>query len=67
MKDKKQLFVKGEVVRILPEYQDPGDEEFTWVIVTDEEKGRVDISPVDIPMNIKPWTTVKVDWLERVK
>ena len=66
MTEAKKLFAKGEVVRILPEYQDPGDEEFTWVVMTDEEKGRVDISPVDIPMNIKPWSTVQTTWIERV-
>jgi hypothetical protein len=66
MTETKKLFAKGEVVRILPEYQDPGDEEFTWVVMTDEEKGRVDISPVDIPMNIKPWSTVQTTWIERV-
>jgi len=66
MAETKKLFAKGEVVRILPEYQDPGDEEFTWVVMTDEEKGRVDISPVDIPMNIKPWSTVQTTWIERV-
>jgi len=66
MTETKKLFAKGEVVRILAEYQDPGDEEFTWVVMTDEEKGRVDISPVDIPMNIKPWSTVQTTWIERV-
>ncbi len=66
MTETKKLFAKGEVVRILPEYQDPGDEEFTWVVMTDEEKGRVDISPVDIAMNIKPWSTVQTTWIERV-
>lgn len=44
---------KGDTVRILPQYQDPGDDEFTWVVVGEEEKGRVDVSPVSIPEAVK--------------
>lgn len=51
----------GDVIDILPSFRDPGDEEFTWVVLADEEKGRVDIQPVDIPMRIKPVYTVAVD------
>jgi len=35
---------KGDRISILPEYRDKGDELFVWVVVGDEEKGRVDIS-----------------------
>ncbi len=52
------MFKKNDLVEILPEFQDPGDNEFQWVVLEDEEKGRVDISPVDIPMDIKPRYTV---------
>ena len=51
-------FRKGDRVEILPEFQDAGDSEFAWVVLDDEEKGRVDISPVDIGMRIKPRYTV---------
>lgn len=60
MEISRRPFVEGGVVRLLPDFQDPGDDEFTCVVMTEEEKERVDISPVDIPMNIKPWSTVQV-------
>lgn len=52
---------KGDVVEILPEFQDDGDSDFRWVVLADEEKGRVDIQPVDHPMQIKPTYTLQVD------
>ena len=52
------------IVKILPEFQDEGDDEFTWIVVNDEEKGRVDISAIDSPLTIKPIHTVQIEWLE---
>jgi len=52
---------KGDVVEILAGFRDPGDEEFTWMVLEDEEKGRIDIQPVDIPMRIKPVYTLGTD------
>jgi hypothetical protein len=34
-------FKKGDVVEILENYRDPGDELLTWVVDDDSEKGRV--------------------------
>lgn len=59
-------FLKGDVVKILPEFQDAGDDEFTWVVLADEEKGRVDISAINSPLSIKPTHTVQTDWIEHV-
>ena len=59
-------FLKGNVVRILPQFQDAGDDEFTWVVLADEEKGRVDISAHDSLIKIRPIHTVQVDWIEHV-
>ncbi len=59
-------FLKGNVVRIRPQFQDLGDNEFTWVVLADEEKGRVDISAIDSILKIKPIHTVQVDWIEHV-
>lgn len=59
-------FLKGDAVRILPEFQDAGDDVFTWVVVADEEKGRVDISAVDSLLTIQPIHIVQVDWIEHV-
>lgn len=61
------MLVKGDIVRILPGYQDPGDDEFTWIVVGDEEKGRVDVSPVSIPMKVKPVYTLEVKQVELVQ
>lgn len=60
-----QKFLKGQVVKIRPEFQDDGDDEYTWVVLNDEEKGRVDISALDSVLKIKPIHTVQVEWLER--
>jgi hypothetical protein len=56
----------GDTVRILPQYQDPGDDEFTWIVVGDEEKGRVDVSPVSIQLKVKPVYTLEVVQVELV-
>lgn len=61
----KQKFLKGQIVKIRPLFQDEGDDEYTWVVLNDEEKGRVDISAIDSAMKIKPIHTVQVEWLER--
>ena len=59
-------FQKGNVVKILPQFQDVGDDEFTWVVLADEEKGRVDISAMDSLLKIRPIHTVQVEWSEHV-
>ena len=37
------MLIKGDRVSILPEYRNEGEEQYIWVVVGDEEKGRVDI------------------------
>ena len=56
-------FKRADHVELLEQYRDPGDEQFTWIVIGDEEKGRVDIMPVDIALNIKPIYTVKTEWI----
>ena len=51
----------GDLVEILPQFSDPGDDEFDWVVVTDEEKGRVDLVPTNHTMTVKPVYTLNVD------
>jgi hypothetical protein len=53
------MFKKGDQVELLPEFQDAGDDGFLWVVLEDEEKGRVDISPVNINLKIMPRFTVE--------
>lgn len=54
---------KGDSVRILPEFQDAGDENFTWVALCDEEDGLVDIAPVNIGLTIIPKYRVESVWV----
>lgn len=49
----------GDIVEILPEFRDHGDDSYRWIALGDEEKGRVDIQPIDHPLRIKPTYTLK--------
>lgn len=60
-------FLKGDIVKIKPEFQDLGDDEFTWVVLNDEEKGRADITAIDSQLAIKPIHVVQTDWIEHTK
>ena len=57
------MFRRGDIVEILEEFQDPGDETFTWIVQDDEEKGRVDLVPYEFTGEIKPMYTVKTEWI----
>lgn len=57
------MFKRGDNVELLEAFRDPGDEEFAWVVVGDEEKGRVDISPLVTGLNLPPVYTVQAEWL----
>lgn len=54
---------KGDVVEGLPQWRDPGDEQFTWVAMADEEKGRIDVVPADHPLDIKPTSVMRTEWV----
>ena len=55
---------KGDTVRILPQWQDPGDEALHWIATEDEDGGRVRIAPLDSGLTIAPNYIVRVDMLE---
>lgn len=57
------MFKRGDIVEMLEEFQDPGDDTLTWVVQADEEKGRVDLVPLEVGGAIKPLYTVKTDWI----
>lgn len=57
---------RGDRVEILPEFRDDGDDTFIWIAVSDEEKGRVDISPVMTELSIPPVQTVRCDWVRKL-
>lgn len=60
------MFKRGDIVEILEEFQDPGDNTFTWMVLHDEEKERVDITLIDIKLDIKPTYTLKADQIKLV-
>ena len=59
------MIKRGDIVTIKPEWQDAGDDQYTWVAMDDEEKGRVMISPVDRPATFPGTSVVLVDMLVR--
>lgn len=61
------MIKKGDEVRILPEWQDKGDDKLIWIAVDDEEKGRVMITPVNLDLPIKPQSVVRVSQIELVQ
>ena len=59
----RRLIRKGDLVEILPAFQDEGDSDFQWVAVDDEEKGRVFISTINSGLLIRPVHVVQSDWI----
>lgn len=57
-------FLKGDIVQILPEFQDEGDEEYIWTVLEDEEKGRVSISALNSQLRIAPVHVVEIVWIK---
>jgi hypothetical protein len=56
------MFKKGDSVQIKPEWQDEGDEEFSRVVIEDEDKGAVKIMTV-----IPGWTINPTEWIDASK
>lgn len=55
---------RGDAIRILPQWQDHGDDKLTWIAIEDEDGGRVRILPIDSGMTIPPNYVVRIDMLE---
>jgi hypothetical protein len=60
------MLLKNDIIKILPQFQDTGDDSFTWVCISNEDKGRVDISPINTGLNLAPIYTVTINMIERV-
>lgn len=56
----------GQVVELLPDYQDAGDASYTWVVVEEEDRGRLFISPIDTGLPIPPRYPVERSWIRPV-
>jgi len=54
------MLIKGDRISILPEYRNKGEEAYIWVVVGDEEKGRVDIGVLNSRLTFPPIETVPV-------
>lgn len=59
------MIKKGDIVRIKPEWQDEGDENFTWIALEDEDRGRIRIAPLGTGLTITPNQIVNTDMLEQ--
>lgn len=57
-------FSEGDIVVIKPEWRDPGDENFTWIALEDEDGGRVRIGPLSKDFSFQLNQVVRVDMLE---
>lgn len=58
---------KGDRIAFRPEYMDAGDEGLTFIARCDEEKGRIDVSALELQfLPIWPMQTVHVDMISEV-
>ena len=58
---------KGDEIKILPEFQDAGDDIFTWLAVEDEDGGRVRIVPLGTGLALLPNYIVETRMIEAVR
>jgi hypothetical protein len=58
---------KGQHVRICPEWQDPGDDDYTWIALEDEGGGRALVQPQIPGMRILPTQRVNVGMVEALR
>lgn len=57
---------KGDKIRIKPQWQDDGDDQFEWVAIEDEDGGRVRIAPTGTGLAFPPNQVVTTDMIEKV-
>lgn len=57
------MFECGDIVEILEDFQDLGDNTFKWTIQAYEEKGQIGLVHPEVGGAIKPMYTVKTDWI----
>lgn len=60
------MIKRGEGIEVLPEFRDEGGEDFEWIAASNEEKGRIDISPTSTGLVLAPIQTVKVEWVRKI-
>jgi hypothetical protein len=52
------MIIKGQQVHVKPEWQDAGDDEFTWIALEDEDGDRVKILPLMPEFTFPPISVV---------
>ena len=58
------MFNKGDKVKILASYQDEGDARYIWEVVADEDRGHVEIKPVNFEFEFAPISQVRSYMIE---
>ena len=58
------MIKRGDIVRLLPQWQDPGDDALTWAALDDEDGGRVLVEARGTGLGIAPTYVVAVNMLE---
>jgi len=57
------MIIKGQQVHVRPEWQDAGDDEFTWVALENEDGNRVKIMPLMPELIFSPISVVETRML----
>lgn len=57
------MILKGQQVHIKPEWQDAGDDQFTWIALEDEGGDRVKIMPLMPELTFPPVSVVETRML----
>jgi hypothetical protein len=57
------MFKVGDKIRIKPEWQDPGDDLYVWIVIEDEDGGRVAIQP-QLGLRLNPCERVNTSMIE---
>lgn len=58
------MIKRGDIVRLLPQWQDPGDYALTWAALEDEDGGRVLVEARGTGLGIAPTYVLAVSMLE---
>ena len=58
--------LKGNIIQLKPEFQDSGDENYTFFATSDMEKGRVTVSCYGGSLPIMPSYVITEDMIETV-
>lgn len=60
------LLKRGDFITIRPEFRDPGDEKYSWLVCGDEDGDRLRITPLGTGLALPPIQTVRRTHVEPV-